>query len=786
MIEKLYNYFKRNYIFYFFLILFLFLFYNSLKFPLFKDPLSTVIVDRNGQLLSARIANDGQWRFPDSDSVPEKFKISIKYFEDEYFDYHPGFNPVSLIRAIYQNINKDEIVSGGSTITMQTIRLSRKGKSRTYLEKIKEILLSLRLEFSLSKSEILKIYVSNAPFGGNVVGLEAASWRYFNRSPHLLSWGESAMLAVLPNAPSLIYPGKNHDLLKNKRDRLLIKLRDKNIIDSITCELSMLEPIPERPKTLPQLTPHLLDRLILDGQKGKICRVNIDRALQIKLNKLVERNHDLLRYNEIHNSSILVIDVKKKSVLGYVGNSNCKQERCGSNVDMINSRRSTGSTLKPLLYAAILDEGYAMPHSLVPDVPTQIHSFSPKNFFKTFDGAVASSNALIRSLNIPSVLQLSEYGQHKFYDKLKLLGIKSLNNQAKHYGLSLILGGGEVSMWELGTIYTGMASVLNNHIEYNYRYDENAYSPPSILVKDMTSKVLVDESHFSFSSIWKTFEVLCELVRPIEEGQWESFSSSSKIAWKTGTSFGNRDAWAVGVSPEYVVVVWVGNSDGEGRPGLTGTKIAAPIMFNVFDLLPKTTWFSTPYNDLVEMEICDKSGDLPSIHCNKIITELVPKSCVSAKQCKYHRTLHLTSDSLYIVNSECYEVSEMVHSSWFVLPPLMSYYYKMVDPFYQQEPDVFPGCDKDVGRSMEIVYPKNGSQLFLPRDLDGNLNKAIFKLAHKRTGSIVYWHLNNKYIGKTRSNHSKKMNLPQGSYDLTVVDDEGFELKTQFEIIQPN
>ena len=761
------------------------IFWNSLEFPLFRDPTSTVVITEKGELLSARIADDGQWRFPESDSVPKKFQIAIKYFEDEYFDYHLGVNPISFVRAIKQNISEGRIVSGASTLTMQTIRLSRKGQSRTFFEKFIEMILSIRLEMSKSKESIMKLYTSHAPFGGNVVGLDAASWRYYKRSPFQLSWGEITTLAVLPNAPSLIYPGKNHKLLLEKRNKLLDKLLEHKEIDSLTCELAKMEPLPNSPHNLPQITPHLLNRLIKEGKKGQICKVSIDKNIQERIIRLVDQSHNHLQYNSIHNVSVLVIDVKNRNIVSYVGNSDCNHENSGSRVDMITSKRSTGSTLKPLLYASILDQGSRTPHSIVPDIPTQIFSYTPKNFFRTYDGAVSASDALIRSLNIPAVLELNEYGHHKFYDKLQQLNLSTINKNANHYGLSLILGGAESTMWELGRTYMGMASVLNNFEKNEFMYDVNAYDNPNFINKKHEI-YLQKESHFSAGSIWQTFEVLCELNRPIGEGEWENFSSSSKIAWKTGTSFGHKDAWAIGVTPEYVTVVWVGNADGEGRPGLTGTSVAAPIMFDVFNELPKTTWFETPYADMEEIEVCTKSGDLPSADCKETSIEMFPKNCVRAKQCIYHKKIHLNYDSTYRVNSECYDVSNMRHVSWFTLSPMMAYYYQKVNPYYEVEPDLHPDCMNGIENNMQMIYPKDGSKLFLPRNLDGTKNQIVFKLAHTKSDELVYWHLDGNFMGTTKGTHNRVMFTNIGNHKLTVVDTDGNEVIIEFEIIDIN
>ncbi|MCP4647338.1 MAG: penicillin-binding protein 1C, partial [bacterium] len=275
----------------------------------FDDPTNTILEDGKGELLSARITADGQWRFPDCDSIPLRVALSIRYFEDQYFYVHPGINPVSLTKALFRNIREGKIVSGGSTLSMQVVRLSRKGKARTVPQKLIEMVLALRLELSLNKDEIFKLYASHAPFGGNVVGIDAASWRYYSRPAFKLSWGEAAALAVLPNAPSLIYPGRNPEGLLSKRNVLLDKLQEKGILDAVDCELAKMEPLPGKPRPLPQKTPHLLDRAEKEGLRGSKVLTSIDRDVQERLINLVERHHQHLRQNEIHNAAVMIIDI---------------------------------------------------------------------------------------------------------------------------------------------------------------------------------------------------------------------------------------------------------------------------------------------------------------------------------------------------------------------------------------------------------------------------------------------------------------------------------------------
>ena len=461
--NKVITYIKRNKIKSVIIAVFLLVYYFCLPKQLFKDPTATVITSFNNELLGAQIAKDGQWRFPENDSIPEKFKTCIIQFEDEYFYKHPGFNPISIFKALRENIKSSKVKRGGSTITQQVIRLSRKGQKRTYFEKFKEIILATRLECRESKNQILSYYTSHAPFGGNVVGLDAASWRYFNRNANNLSWAETATLAVLPNAPSLIYPGKNQKRLLKKRNRLLKKLLEKKILDTLTYNLSLVEGLPQKPYPLPQTAPHLLQK-IAQSHSGKNIRTTINSKLQKQVNAIVKNHYNKLSQNEIYNAAVLVLNVNTRQILTYVGNTPTNKAH-QKDVDIINKPRSTGSILKPFLYTAMLDAGDILPNTLVADVPTQFGRYNPENYNKTYDGAVAASRALSRSLNVPSVRMLQDFGLDRFHHYLKTLQLKDLKYNANHYGLSLILGGAESNLWDLCKSYAALSSTLNHFSE---------------------------------------------------------------------------------------------------------------------------------------------------------------------------------------------------------------------------------------------------------------------------------------------------------------------------------
>ncbi len=749
-------------------------YYFCLPKQLFKAPTVTVVESRQGILLGAKIADDGQWRFPVLDSVPSKFKTCLLQFEDAYFYRHPGFNPVSMVKAIGANISAGKTIRGGSTITQQVIRLSRNGKKRSYWEKLIELILATRLELRYSKEDILKLYASHAPYGGNVVGLDVAAWRYFGLQSHQLSWAESATLAVLPNAPSLIYPGKNQERLLKKRNRLLRKLMNEAMIDSTTYELALLEKLPQKPYSLPNIAPHLV-QYIAKRNKGERITTTLDENLQKNVNDIVEKHHQNLKQNQVNNAAVLILNVNTREVLSYVGNTRTTVEH-QKDVDMVQANRSTGSTIKPLLYAAMLDAGELLPEMLVPDVPTQIAGYTPENFNEAYSGAVQAKNALARSLNIPAVRLLQSYGLDKFRDQLNVFELGGLNRSADHYGLTLILGGAESNLWDLCKTYANLASTINHFNVTSSEYFSNEFTDPILKqqeVLDFGNKS-IKKTVFDAGSIYLTFEAMKEVNRPQGNESWEFYDSSKEIAWKTGTSFGNKDAWAIGVTKDHVVGVWVGNADGEGRPNVTGVTSAAPILFDVFDVLPKSDWFSKPLDEFINIEVCSQSGFLATDICpSKTIS--IPNKQNYVKSCSYHQTVHLDKQRQFRVDSSCADLSEAVTESWFSLPPLMEFYYKRTHPIYKSLPPFRSDCKSTEKPPMEFIYPKNGSRITLAKNFQGKKNELILKLAHAKPETNVYWYLDETFISQTKNFHEIGVVPSIGRHRITVVDALGNE-----------
>ena len=713
---------------------------------LFHVPYSAVVTDRNEELLGARIASDGQWRFPPRNTTPEKIKECLITFEDKHFYHHWGVNPFAIGRAFYQNVKNKRIVSGGSTLTMQTIRLAR-NESRTFREKLIEMIWATRLEFRASKEEILSMYISHAPFGGNVVGLDAAAWRYFGHSADDLSWAESAMLAVLPNAPAMIHLSKGRKTLLDKRNRLLKQLLEKKTIDSSTYELAISEPLPDEPHALPQIAPYLVSRFYQE-RNGEYSRSTINKGIQTQVEDLAERWSNEFGRSDIRNLAILVIDIPSNQVVAYCGNVHFDRKQGGNQVDVIQAPRSTGSILKPFLYYAMLQEG-----SLLPDMQ--------------FEGAVPASEALARSLNIPAVTMLQRYGVPKFHSFLQQIGLKTINRSSSHYGLSLILGGAEATLWDVTNAYAMMGRSLLQLPQRSC----------SLLLP--TSRITESTDPFQPGAVWQTFDALKEVNRP-EEIDWKSIPSMQTIAWKTGTSYGFRDAWAVGVTPRYAVGVWVGNATGEGKPGLVGAQTAGPVLFDIFNLLPSSSWFTRPAGIFVEAEVCRKSGHLKGRFCDETDTLLVLPAGLRTEACPYHHLVTLSADESQRIYENCANTEPTLRKSWFTLPPVWEWYYKQHHPEYKPLPPFKAGCGEDTFQPMQFIYPPMNARIKLPKQLDGSKGFLTVELAHNNPNATVFWHLDETYQAQTQDFHKISLQPAAGKHSLTAVDGEGNTISTTF------
>lgn len=746
---------------------------------LFPNNYSSVIYDKNGKLLRAFLAEDEQLRFsPITEALPKKYITSVITYEDKRFFHHPGFDPFALAHAAFTNIAGRKRLRGGSTITMQVIRLS-KPRKRTYLTKLIECCLSIKLSIQKSKMDILKLYASHVPMGGNNVGIEAASYRYFGKSPSEITWAEAALFTVLPNAPSMINLERKRPHLKKKRDYLLSKLSDKGIIDSLTLQLSLQESLPQPNRKMPFYAPHFTQFV---HSHCKLPKVNttIDYSIQEQVNATTGQLSLPLKQQGIYNLSVLVVETQTGKVRAYKGSQSFFDSLHNGQVDGVQSFRSTGSLLKPFLVAKAVDQGPFTMVSKVHDVPTFYGTFSPQNASKRFRGLVTLEELLIRSLNVPSVRLLHYMGLDDFYQFLKSAGLKGLFRTSEGYGLTLIIGGSEASLWELTRMFAGLGNLgMQKPLTVINEDNEISDNSPDISPAHQTEFRLCSEG-----AAWLVLNVLRKLTRPGSEHYWYLFTQQVPVAWKTGTSYGQKDAWAIGTNRQWTIGVWIGNFTGEGNAVLSGAKSAGPILFSLFNQLSDKSeklWFEKPEYDLVKKKICKLSGYTPGPYCEEVVYAEQPSNAYKTRICPFHKKFLISKKTGFATCSRCWQIPD---TTWAIKtvysPSVRSILDKLghtLDTIPHHNP-LCPAIHKE--KSIEIMYPVNGIGILTPRNIKGEYEKVVFKANYQRKSGLLFWYLDNKFIGETVKQHTVPVPLEPGNHCLVVQDSEGSTSTVRF------
>jgi penicillin-binding protein 1C len=730
------------------------------KAPLTPGPLALWVVDDDGVLMGARVAEDDQWRLDSLPEVPPKLVQAIETFEDRRFRFHPGIDPLAVVRSLGQNLAGGKVVRGASTLTMQLSRLAYGNQPRTVWQKIKEAVLALKLEWQFSKDDLLRFYVDRAPYGGNVVGWHAASRRLLGRSPEQLTWAEAALLAVLPNQPGTLHLEGDRRALRAKRDRLLNTLHHRGRLDALEYQLALAEPLPVPEKQLPERAFFFTEWLRQQGTRG-VKSTRLRGSWQRRAEELTLRYLEGLRALGIHHACVLVLDHDSGHPLVYVGNVPGKGEALdGSMIDMIQRPRSTGSLLKPFLFAQALAEGRLLPTSVLVDIPTRFGSYVPENFDYTYQGLVPADRALAESRNVPAVRLLAQVGVSSFLRRLQVLGITDLNQGASHYGHSLILGGGEARLFQLAHAYRWLARVLE---------DEAA-------LKSKGHGWLGPQEAFL------TLEALKKAKKP---PFWRAVPFSdvpAALAWKTGTSFGFRDAWAIGVTKTATIAVWVGNASGAGRPGLTGAGVAVPLLFDLVQSLSLASGWWSPPDSLQKVEVCLQSGFLPGEACEERQWVWGTDQHLQVGRCPFHQRWLTDAEGQWRRLRSCGDSSDVWRHYW-VLPEHLAYYTKE-HLARTSLPPWDPQCEGvgDDAVELSLIYPHSGTVL-VRVELPGQDHFPIVAQAsHRRPGATLFWHLNGQYLGKTQREHSWLLRPSPGSHTLMVTDEWGNETFRAFDV----
>jgi penicillin-binding protein 1C len=721
-------------------------------------PYSKVIRSSDGSLLAAYLTPDDKWRLLTKlDDVSHELIKAIIEKEDRWFYYHPGVNLISLFQALFKNISAGTIVSGASTITMQTVRLLEP-EDRTYINKFLEMLRAVQLELHYSKDEILEIYLSLLPYGGNVEGVSSCSYIYLNTPPSKLSLAQSVLLTVIPNDPNGLRIDINPNAAIKKRNFWLDQYKMKNVFSSEEIEDAKEEPIVQQRQQIQKIAPHFTDFLFMNYQEEEI-----NTFLDIKKQKTAEKlllNHvGRVRSRNVSNGAVIIINNRTHGIEAYCGSADFYDAHSYGQVDGVRAIRSPGSTLKPGLYALSFDMGLMTPQMTLLDLPTDFIGYEPENYTNEFHGEVTVRYALQNSLNIPAVELLKAVGFQEYLELLIKSGFQQIKRDKRKLGLSLILGGCGVTLIELTEYFSAFA---NGGFLHPARFIRNDDKSDSIRI-------------FSSASSFMISEILSGIERPDLPNALLQHTNLPKIAWKTGTSYGKRDGWAIGYNPNYTIGVWMGNFDGKGSPYLSGAEMAVPLLFDLFNAIDHSnqkSWFHIP-NDCLIRDVCAETGLLPGKYCKSTVPDYYIKNVSHKNSCKLRREFYVNEDSTVSYCKECLPDSGYITAVYPVYPPKLTLWYETNGISYSKPPPHNKECQaRFSGEGPVIISPSDNYEYYVER---GAAQEILLQAATETGNEAIYWYINNKYFAKCLSSERVFFTAKEGKHIISCMDESGKE-----------
>lgn len=724
---------------------------------------STVVYSADSSVLHVFLNRDDKWRLQvKAEEVSPQLKNVLLFKEDKYFQYHPGVNPLAVIRAAFNNFFRGRRTSGASTITMQTARLLYPAE-RTLKNKLLEMFRAFQLELRFSKDEILSLYFSLAPYGGNLEGVQAASLMVFGKEAKHLSLSEAVVLAIIPNRPNSLSPFKNPQELTASRNQWLKRLKEEDKISDDDFEDAIHEPLPAKKFMMPRMVPHLALRLKKQYPSRQRIYTHIELSVQKTTEQLLSDYMKGMQSIHVYNAAVMIIDNGKHAVITYCGSNNFNDAVHYGQVDGLRALRSPGSTLKPAIYALAFDNGLITPKSRITDVPVDYSGYSPSNYDNQYRGSITAEQALIHSLNVPAVKLLSENGLNNLLELLGKAQFQSLKGKENQLGLSVALGGCSVRPEEMAGLFSAFSS--------------GVFIKPSLIKSEQHDSVPL----LSKEAAYMISEILMQTERPDFPENFQQAVNTPRIAWKTGTSYGRRDAWAIGYNQRYTIAVWAGNFSGEGTPELAGARIATPLLFRLFTAVDNRghqLWLKAPEGIDYRM-VCSVTGMPANDFCEKRISDVFIPSVSPYQKCNHLTKTFLSHHEQFSYCMNClpdagYKVKMLDN-----LPPELIAFYRSEKIPFSEVPPHNPTCSKVIaGKAPVIVQPANGKEYLMEKDTQLKLQCLT-----DADVSEVYWYLNNRFLRKAASKESVFITPQEGNNKISCTDDKGRSAHSEISVV---
>ncbi|HEY0195156.1 MAG TPA: penicillin-binding protein 1C [Kofleriaceae bacterium] len=747
--------------------------------PVRRDDWSVAVEYRDGTPAYVFLSRDDKWRLPVAlADVDPRLVEALVALEDKRFWHHAGVDPIAVVRAAASDLVHARRVSGGSTLTMQLARLLEP-RPRTIPSKLADMFRAVQLDLRLSKQEILEAYLSRTPYGKNVEGVESAAWSYFGHGARHLTPLEIATLLAVPQGPTRYAPGPaNQDRLRRRRDEILAKLIAAGVVapadaSAAIAEATSTDP-PVRLRRMPREAAHAAVALRRRYKAAAHIRSTLDAGAQALVEREVAQRRGELHRKNIFGAAIVVVDHRSRDVVALVGNLDFADAQHGGQIAMFDRPRSPGSTLKPFVYALAVDRGLALPEYLVADIPSQYGTYRPRNFDGDWAGLVTLRDALSKSLNLPFIDLLQQLGVERFVAELARMGVSARRAAPGQYGLSMIVGGIELTPLELAGLYATLAED-GGHLPLRLVAGE----PPAV-------PVMAPSPMFGPGAAWLTRQALSLKDRPDFPRRRDLAGVPPAIHWKTGTSFGFRDAWAVGSGPAYTAVVWTGNVDNKPSAELVGSEAAGPLLFDVLEGLasrtPATQAAPPAPDDLTEVEICSYSGHLAGEACPDRIKVMAPIHAVPTAPCPYHQAFDVDRATGRAVLPACRKPGhDYERRSFVVLPSAVTAWLTARHRSVPEPPSFDPDCAGELSATPPVITtPGEGQVVSLIPGVDA-AHQQVPLSASTRAARLT-WFVDGALVGSAGADDRVYWTPSAGPHAIVVVDDVGHKARRKLDV----